>query len=57
LFDGVPAPVARELAWTEMASGALLPGGVGAYAVGGWLVHRARISTRRILKRQAACSS
>lgn len=53
-FDGVPAPVARELAWTEMASGALMPGGgVGAYAVGGWLLHRAGISTRRILKRSS----
>jgi hypothetical protein len=53
-FDGVPAPVGRELAWTEEASGALLPGGgVGAYAVGGWLLHRAGISTRRILKRSS----
>ncbi len=53
-FDRVPAPVARELAWTEEASGALLPGGgVGAYAVGGWLLHRAGISTRRILKRSS----
>jgi hypothetical protein len=53
-FDGVPAPVGRELAWTEEASGALLTGGgVGAYAVGGWLLHRAGISTRRILKRSS----
>lgn len=54
LFFDVPAPVARELAWTEMASGALLPaGGVGAYAVGGWLLHRAGISTRQIVKRSS----
>jgi uncharacterized membrane protein YbhN (UPF0104 family) len=39
-FDRVGARDARALAWTEMASGALLPGGgVGGYAVGGWLIH------------------
>jgi hypothetical protein len=47
-FDTLPAAVARELAWTEMGSGALLPGGaVGAFAVGGWLLHRAGMSAHR----------
>lgn len=50
-FDSLPGAVARELAWAEMGSGALLPGGgVGAFAVGGWLLHRAGMSTRRILE-------
>jgi uncharacterized membrane protein YbhN (UPF0104 family) len=50
-FDTLPAAVARELAWTEMGSGALLPGGgVGAFAVGGWLLHRAGMSAQRILE-------
>lgn len=53
-FDRVPASVARELAWTEMASGAILPGGgVGAYAIGGWLLHRAGISSRQIVKQSS----
>lgn len=53
-FARVPAGAARELAWTEAGSGALLPGGgIGAYAVGGWLLHRAGMSTRRIVE----CSS
>ena len=40
LFFGSVAPaVARRVAWTEMASGALLPGGgVTGLAAGGWLV-------------------
>jgi uncharacterized membrane protein YbhN (UPF0104 family) len=50
-FAGLPARPARELAWTEMGSGALLPGGgVGSLAVGGWLLHLAGMSTRRILR-------
>jgi uncharacterized membrane protein YbhN (UPF0104 family) len=37
-FDRVPARDARRLAWTELASGALLPvGGAGGLAIGGWL--------------------
>jgi uncharacterized membrane protein YbhN (UPF0104 family) len=51
-FDRVPAPDARALAWTAMASGVLLPGGgVGALAVGGWLMRLAGTSTRWIVQR------
>jgi uncharacterized membrane protein YbhN (UPF0104 family) len=50
-FTGVPARQARELAWTEMGSGALLPGGgVGSLAVGGWLLHLAGMPTRKIVR-------
>jgi uncharacterized membrane protein YbhN (UPF0104 family) len=53
-FDGVPSRAARRLAWTEMGSGALVPGGgVGALAVGGWLLHRAGMSTKRIVERSS----
>lgn len=53
-FDRVPGPAARQLAWTEMGSGALVPGGgVGALAVGGWLLHLAGMSTRRIVERSS----
>jgi uncharacterized membrane protein YbhN (UPF0104 family) len=54
-FDEVPAGTARELAWAEEGSGALLPGGgVGALAVGGWFLHRAGMSTRSIIDRSSA---
>ncbi|MCW3029280.1 MAG: flippase-like protein [Solirubrobacterales bacterium] len=50
-FAAVPAQPARELAWTEMGSGALLPGGgVGSLAVGGWLLHLAGVPTRKIVR-------
>jgi uncharacterized membrane protein YbhN (UPF0104 family) len=50
-FDGVAAKQARRLAWTEMGSGALLPGGgVGSLAVGGWLLHLAGMPTRKIVR-------
>jgi uncharacterized membrane protein YbhN (UPF0104 family) len=50
-FAGVAAQPARDLAWTEMGSGALLPGGgVGSLAVGGWLLHLAGMPTRKILR-------
>jgi uncharacterized membrane protein YbhN (UPF0104 family) len=53
-FDRVPSRAARRLAWTEMGSGALVPGGgVGALAVGGWLLHRAGMSTKRIVERSS----
>jgi uncharacterized membrane protein YbhN (UPF0104 family) len=50
-FMGIPARGARDLAWTEMGSGALLPGGgVGSLAVGGWLMHLAGMPTRKIVR-------
>jgi uncharacterized membrane protein YbhN (UPF0104 family) len=55
LFDRVPPGPARELAWTEQASGALLPtGGLGALAIGGWFLHQAGMSTRQIIERSSA---
>jgi uncharacterized membrane protein YbhN (UPF0104 family) len=54
-FDQLPAGPARELAWAEEGSGALLPGGgVGALAVGGVLLRRAGMSTRSIIDRSSA---
>jgi len=54
-FDEVPAGAARELALTEQGSGALLPGGgVGALAIGGWLLRRAGMSTSSIIDRSSA---
>lgn len=53
-FGPIPAPVAREMAWSQMGSGALLPGGgVGSLAVGGWLLHLAGMPTRQILRRSS----
>jgi uncharacterized membrane protein YbhN (UPF0104 family) len=54
-FDELPAGIARELAWAEEGSGALLPGGgVGALAIGGLLLRRAGMSTRSIIDRSSA---
>ncbi len=54
-FGDVPAAAARELAWTEEASGALLPtGGLGALAIGGWLLRQAGMSTSQIVERSSA---
>ena len=53
-FKPLPAPAAREMAWSQMGSGALLPGGgVGSLAVGGWLLHLAGMPTRQILQRSS----
>jgi uncharacterized membrane protein YbhN (UPF0104 family) len=53
-FGELPAGVARELAWAEQGSGALLPGGgVGALAIGGWMLHRMGMSPRRIIQRSS----
>src|SRR5439155_17730001 len=53
-FDRVPGRDGRPLAWTSMASGALLPGGgVGGLAVGGWLVHLRGASTSWIVRRSS----
>ncbi len=54
-FSPIPPRPARQLAWTELASGVLLPaGGVGGLAVGGWLMHLAGMSTRSIIQRSSA---
>jgi uncharacterized membrane protein YbhN (UPF0104 family) len=54
-FAAIPARLARQLAWTEEASGALLPtGGLGALAVGGWLLRQAGMSTQRIIESSSA---
>jgi uncharacterized membrane protein YbhN (UPF0104 family) len=54
-FASVPTGLARQLAWTEEASGALLPtGGLGALAIGGWLLRQAGMSTRRIVENSSA---
>ncbi len=53
-FEQLPTLPAHELAWTEMGSGALLPGGgIGSLAVGGWLLHRAGMPTHRIVTRSS----
>jgi uncharacterized membrane protein YbhN (UPF0104 family) len=53
-FEPIPAAAAREMAWSQMGSGALLPGGgVGSLAVGGWLLHLAGMSTRQIVRRSS----
>ncbi len=53
-FAPVPTGQARELAWTEQASGALLPtGGVGALAIGGFLLRQSGMSTRQIIERSS----
>ena len=54
-FDTVAPAVARRIAWTEMASGALLPGGgVTSLAAGGWLMSLAGQPSRRIVRKSGA---
>jgi uncharacterized membrane protein YbhN (UPF0104 family) len=54
-FDELPGGAAPELAWTEAASGALLPGGgAGALVIGGMLLRSAGRSSRRIVERSSA---
>jgi uncharacterized membrane protein YbhN (UPF0104 family) len=51
-FDRVPGPLARRIAWIEMGSGALLPGGgVTSFVLGGVLLHRAGMEREEIIKR------
>ena len=51
-FDRLPGREARAVAWTQLASGALLPaGGVGALAIGGWLIRQAGMSKEWIIRR------
>jgi uncharacterized membrane protein YbhN (UPF0104 family) len=53
-FEPVPRTVARQMAWSQMGSGALLPGGgVGSLAVGGWLLHLAGMSAQQIVRRSS----
>ena len=54
-FDGLTRGTASELAWTEQGAGALLPGGgVGALAIGGWLLRRQGISRQQVIERSSA---
>jgi uncharacterized membrane protein YbhN (UPF0104 family) len=54
-FDGLSSGPARELALTEQGAGALLPGGgVGALAIGGWLLRREGLSMRHVVERSSA---
>jgi uncharacterized membrane protein YbhN (UPF0104 family) len=51
-FDRLTGRDARALAWTEQATGALLPGGgAGGLAIGGWLIHLAGAPTDWIVRR------
>lgn len=53
-FPSVAKPAARDMAWTQMGSGALLPGGgAGSLAVGGWLLHLVGMPTREIVQRSS----
>ncbi len=53
-FRPIPRTIAREMAWSQMGSGALLPGGgAGSLAVGGWLLHLAGMSTEQIVRRSS----
>ena len=53
-FRPLHTSAARELAWSQMGSGALLPGGgVGSLAVGGWLLHLAGMPTEQIVQRSS----
>src|SRR4051812_49627100 len=53
-FDRVPARVARRVAWTEMGSGALLPGGgAGGLAIGGLVLPLPRQPPRPIVPRSS----
>src|SRR5581483_349325 len=53
-FRPLPSTVAREMAWSQIGSGALLPGGgVGSLAVGGWLLHLAGMSAQQIVRRSS----
>jgi len=53
-FDRLERRDARALAWTSQAAGALLPGGgVGGYAVSGWLTRLTGQSTNWIVRRSS----
>jgi uncharacterized membrane protein YbhN (UPF0104 family) len=51
-FDRGPTRELRRLAWSELAFGALIPGGgAGGLAIGGWLMHLAGAPTRWVVRR------
>jgi uncharacterized membrane protein YbhN (UPF0104 family) len=53
-FSELPGRDARRLAWIEMGSGALLPGGgVGSLAAGGLLLRRDGMSLRSIVEKSS----
>jgi uncharacterized membrane protein YbhN (UPF0104 family) len=53
-FERVPARDGRALAWTAMASGALLPvGGAGGLAISGWMMHLSGLPSRWIVRRSS----
>ncbi len=53
-FGSIAARPAHALAWSQMGSGALLPGGgIGSLAIGGWLLHLAGMPTRQIVRRSS----
>jgi uncharacterized membrane protein YbhN (UPF0104 family) len=54
-FPEPPSGVSREVAWTAMGAGAVLPGGnISSAAATGWLLRRHGIGTRRLIERCAA---
>ena len=53
-FDRLPVRTSRRVAWTEMGSGALLPGGgAGSLMIGGWLLHGAGMPLHQIVRRSS----
>jgi uncharacterized membrane protein YbhN (UPF0104 family) len=53
-FERVPARDGRGLAWTSMASGALLPvGGAGGLAISGWIMRLSGLPWRWIVQRSS----
>jgi uncharacterized membrane protein YbhN (UPF0104 family) len=53
-FDRLTPGVARPLAWTSMASGALFPGGgAGGLVIGGWVMRSTGVPTTWIVRRSS----
>jgi uncharacterized membrane protein YbhN (UPF0104 family) len=54
-FPEPPGRLSREVAWTAMGAGAVLPGGnISSAAATGWLLRGHGIGTRRLIERCAA---
>ena|SRR5579872_1087303 len=54
-FPEPPSGVSREVAWTAMGAGAILPGGnISSAAATGWLLRSHGIGTRKLIARCAA---